>query len=187
VGGKRRGEEEPAPNPAGGAEIRSERQPGPDDIRVAYTEVCRSLNVIDDFRARLLALLPLSSGAGIFLLLATTSDDRNQDGQDYLGWSGVLGGLISLGLFVFEVREIRICRHLVKVGAELEKYMGFGRHGTGDAQFDDAQFLGRPLPSSASGGREKRRHQILPSVPMASAIVYLTVIAGWGYLASVGF
>jgi hypothetical protein len=155
-------------------------EPRPDDIRVAYTEVCKSLNVIDDFRARLLALLPLSSGAGIFLLLATTSDDRNQDDQDYLGGIGILGGLISFGLFVFEVREIRICRHLVRVGAELEKYMKFGE--------GDGQFRGRPSPSSAIKSREKWwQHILLPSVPMASAIVYLTVIAGWAYLAFVGF
>ena len=151
-----------------------------EDIRVAYQAVCESLNVIDDFRARLLALLPLSSGAGIFLLLTTNRDGGNQNDQEYLGAIGVIGCLISVGLFVFELREIRVCRHLVRVGASLEeRYMGFGK--------DDGQFLGRPPPSSATRGRTKRRQLLLPSVPMASGVVYLTVIAGWGYVASVGF
>src|SRR5687767_14346879 len=119
--------------------------PRSDDIHVAYQEVCKSLNVIDDFRAKLLALLPLSSGAGIFLLLVTSPDGGSQNDRDYLGAIGVLGGLISFGLFIFELREIRICRHLVRVGAELEKYMQFGLH--------DGQFRGRPLPSSADETR----------------------------------
>lgn len=159
-------------------------EPDRDDIRVAYQEVCKSLNVIDDFRARLLALLPLSSGAGIFLLLATTPDG-NENNQNYLGAIAVIGGLISVGLFVFEVRQIRVCRHLIGVGANLERhYMHFGEV--------DGQFLGRPPPPPPSNDRENSGGissyaSYALSVPMASSIVYLTVIAGWAYVASVGF
>lgn len=153
--------------------------PRSDDIHVAYQEVCKSLNVIDDFRARLLALLPLSSGAGIFLLLVTTPDGGRQNQPDYLGAIGVLGGLISFGLFIFELREIFVCRHLVRVGAELEKSMGFGE--------GDGQFRGRPRPSSGVRSGSRRWHGLLPSVPMASCIVYLTVMAAWAYLAYVSF
>jgi hypothetical protein len=183
--GKRRGEEAPVPKPSDGGETPSE--PDPADIRVAYQEVCKSPNVIDDFRARLLALLPLSSGAGIFLLLATTPDG-NVSNQDYLGAIGVIGGLISVGLFAFEVRQILVCRHLIRVGANLERdYMHFGKV--------DGQFLGRPpppLPPLPSNDREKSRGissyaSYAVSVIMASSIVYLTVIAGWAYVASVGF
>jgi hypothetical protein len=150
-----------------------------EDVGLAYAEICRSLNVIDDFRARLLALLPLSSGAGIFLLLTTTPE--NGDGRpDYLGPIGVIGALISLGLAIFEVREIRICRHLVSAGARLEVRMKFDK--------ESGQFLGRPTPSTGAEKREPVWKQVVyPSVPMASAIVYSTVIAAWGYLASVGF
>jgi hypothetical protein len=151
----------------------------PEDVLLAYQEICRSLNVIDDFRARLLALLPLSSGAGIFLLLTTAPEDGNGS-PDYLGPIGVIGALISLGLAIFEVREIRICRHLVSAGARLEVRMKIDR--------ESGQFRGRPTPSTGADEREPVWKRIVyPSVPMASAIVYSTVIAAWGYLASVGF
>jgi hypothetical protein len=134
--------------------------------------------------------LPLSSGAGIFLLLVT-SDNGNNENQWYLGPIGLIGGLVSLGLFVFELREMVICSHLLKVGDELEERM----------QFKEGQFRGRPPPNlSHLLGILKRRRQvedpnqrrewryvIRPSVPLASGIVYLTVIAGWGYVAAVGF
>jgi hypothetical protein len=154
--------------------------PGAENLRVAYQEVCRSLQVIDDFRARLLALLPISSGAGIFLLLST-------DDTEHLGLIGLLGGLITLGLFTFELRQIVVCRHLVRVGALLEHDMKF--------EVTHGQFLGRPSPS----GADKIRLQLgtgsarawgrlrVVSVPTASFIVYLTVIAGWVCLAVIGF
>ena len=67
----------------------------------------------------------------------------------------------------------------MRVGAELEKYMAFGLH--------DGQFRGRPLPSSADETGGNRRAALRPSVPMASCIVYVTVMAAWAYLAYVGF
>ena len=41
------------------------------EVRLAaYTELCRSYHAIDDFWAKLLAILPIASGAGGVLLLA---------------------------------------------------------------------------------------------------------------------
>ncbi len=39
------------------------------NLQIQYEEVCRSYQAIADFRAKLIGLLPLASGAGIFLLL----------------------------------------------------------------------------------------------------------------------
>ena len=39
-----------------------------------YTEVCRSHDAITDFRAKLLALLPLASGAGIGAVAARPAE-----------------------------------------------------------------------------------------------------------------
>jgi hypothetical protein len=163
--------------------------PSSADIHVVYQELSKSLQVIDDFRARLLALLPLSSGAGIFLLLRT-SDDGNGGNPEYLGAIGVIGALISLGLYFFELREMIVCSHLLNVGRRLECEMGFDR----------GQFRGRPPPSLSqllvltrlvqAGDAEQARewrYILLPSVPLASCVVYVTVIAGWVYVAVVGF
>ena len=35
-----------------------------------YSGVCQSYQAIDDFRMRLLAMLPLATGTGVFLLLS---------------------------------------------------------------------------------------------------------------------
>ena len=41
-----------------------------ENLRVVYSEVCRSYHAIADFRAKLLALLPIASGAGGLLVLS---------------------------------------------------------------------------------------------------------------------
>jgi hypothetical protein len=139
-------------------------------IRVVYPEVCKTLSGIDDFRARLLALLPISSGAGIFLLLGADANGH------YLGAIGLVGFLASLGLFVYELGQSAICRHLIAAGELLEKDMRLTK-----GQFLDRPtlFKKRPKPLEALG--------ITTWVGVASWLVYLTVLAAWAYLAFVGF
>ena len=38
-------------------------------LKIAYEEICKAHDGIAEFRAKLLTLLPIASGAGIFLLL----------------------------------------------------------------------------------------------------------------------
>jgi hypothetical protein len=149
-----------------------------------YEEVCKSLHQIDDFRARLLGLLPLSSGVGIFLLLGTSDGGASSIGR-WLGVIGVIGFVISFGLFVYEVRQSVICGYLIRVGSKLEQSMGF--------QEGEGQFWGRPAPSGLkeSGhlleylqNRDNLKH---PSMPMASTIVYVMVLIGWIVVAGAGF
>lgn len=137
--------------------------------RVVYQEISRTLSVIDDFRARLLGLLPLSSGVGIFLLLEANADKR------YLGAIGLIGFFASLGLFIYESSQSAICRHLVSSGCELEKRM----------KLESGQFRGRPteLPRRL----QIKRLGLMTWIGVASWLVYLTVLAAWAYLAFVGF
>ena len=78
--------------------------PKPKDgaVDLLYPEVCRSHAGIADFRARLLALLPLASGGGVFLLLKST------DAGLTLTAAGVFGFVVTLGLFLYELRASRI-------------------------------------------------------------------------------
>ena len=39
-----------------------------ENVRTVYREPCTSYRAIDDFRMKLLGLLPLATGAGIFLV-----------------------------------------------------------------------------------------------------------------------
>ena len=59
-------------------------QLNPENLRSVYGEVCQSYHAIADFRAKLLALLPVASGAGGLLILA-----EKDAVKDYLGSIGV--------------------------------------------------------------------------------------------------
>jgi hypothetical protein len=54
---------------------------GDDNLKAAYDEVCRSYERIDDFRAKLLGLLPLAAGAALFSLLGKAPDGTNSGSQ----------------------------------------------------------------------------------------------------------
>ena len=67
-------------------------------LRLAYEQTCGSHGAITDFRAKLLALLPIASGtAGIFLLL--NGDQLPRPGL--LQAIGLFGCAITLGLFIY--------------------------------------------------------------------------------------
>lgn len=57
------------------ARLETPSDQGREILEFEYEEVCRSHAAIVDFRGKLLALLPIASGAGIFLLL----EQRPQD------------------------------------------------------------------------------------------------------------
>jgi hypothetical protein len=134
----------------------------PENLRVVYSEVCKSYHAIADFRAKLLALLPIASGAGGLLILA-----EKDTVKEYLGPIGVFGAAVTLGLFVYELRGIQRCRALIKAGKALETKM----------EIDGGQFGSRP--KGHMGG--------LIGAETAGWIVYLTVLAAWCYLAIVGW
>src|SRR5215207_11620328 len=81
-----------------------------------YTEVCRSYHGISEFRGKLLALLPIVSGAGISLLI---SKNYSFDSSHLLA-VGLFGALVTLGLFFYELRGIQRCKRLITLGGELE-------------------------------------------------------------------
>lgn len=134
----------------------------PENLRIVYSEVCRSYHAIADFRAKLLALLPIASGAGGLLILS-----EKDTVKQYLGPIGIFGAAVTLGLFVYELRGIQRCKALIKAGSALETRMDIA-----DGQFG-------PRPKGHLGG--------LIGAETAGWIVYLTVFAAWCYLAIVGW
>jgi hypothetical protein len=113
--------------------------------------------------------LPLSSGVGIFLLLEASAD------KSYLAPIGLIGFFASLGLFIYELSQSAVCRHLIETGRRLEK----------DMKLNSGQFLGRParLPERL----QIRKLGLMTWIDVASWVVYLTVLGAWAYLALVGF
>ncbi len=126
-----------------------------------YTEVCKSYHAISDFRGKLLALLPIVSGAGISLLI---SKNYSTDSSHLLA-VGVFGVLVTLGLFFYELRGIQKCKSLIILGGKLES----------ELKIELGQFKDRPRRVASFIGAET-----------AGWVVYMAVLLGWLYVASVG-
>src|SRR5712691_940947 len=88
-----------------------------DGLRAIYEQVCNAHNSIADFRAKLLALLPIASGTGIFLLLG---NKMNDEAKPHLVAIGTFGAMVTLGLFLYELRGIDKCNALIQCGKALE-------------------------------------------------------------------
>ncbi len=123
-------------------------------VELAYKEVCTSYHRIDDFRAKLLGLLPLASAASLFWFLKD-----NEQIAEHAPVIGLFGALVTVGLFFYELRGVQRCIRLNQVGKELETRMRV--HG---------QF--RRWPHSV--GRTINE-------PVAASIIYPAVAAGWVY------
>ena len=110
---------------------------------------------------KLLGLLPIATGTGVFLLLngndSGTASDRV---QDFLFAIGLLGFAFTLGLYSFELYGIKRCHYLIRTGQRLEKELRV-----------DGQFLNRP-------------HELMGFVyePLASGFIYSASMAAWLFL-----
>jgi hypothetical protein len=133
-----------------------------DQILLAeYTEVCKSYHAISEFRGKLLALLPIVSGAGISLLI---SKGYSIDSSHLLA-VGTFGVLVTLGLFFYELRGIQKCKSLIALGGKLES----------ELKIELGQYKDRPRRVAGIIGAET-----------AGWVVYVSVLLGWLYVASVG-
>jgi hypothetical protein len=133
-----------------------------DNWKAAYEQLCTSYHAIDDFRTKLLGILPLATGTGIFLFLNNLTPET----EPFLVPLGVFGFVVTLGLFFYEIYGIARCTYLIKVGQVLENHLGLNK--------TDGQFLSRP-------------DAILGFInePFAAGVIYPAVLASWLYLALV--
>lgn len=152
----------------------------------AYQELCTSYHKIADFRAKLLGLLPLASGTGIYLLASA--------GQSpYYGAIGSFGFLITLGLYFYEIRGIQRCNALIEIGKHFEKTLGV-----------EGQFILRPKPvrfvnrfrshsheadrakSDEAGWLSEEAARLLSGVSIgtteAARVIYPAVLGAWAFL-----
>jgi hypothetical protein len=84
-------------------------EPEAETLRVAYQELSKTYNAIRDFRAKLLGFLPLASGGGIFLLL------DNPESMSLIP-IGLVGALVTAGLWLYERHNMYRCDALIGVG-----------------------------------------------------------------------
>jgi hypothetical protein len=107
--------------------------PRDENLKMAYQELCTSYRAIDDFRAKLLGLLPLVSGTGIFFLLSSTLNMKTN--LVYLGPIGLFGSVVTLGLFLYELSCLQKCQYLIGHGEEIEYQLKIKKQGQFDRDF----------------------------------------------------
>jgi hypothetical protein len=145
-----------------------------ENLRTLYREVCQNHRAISDFRAKLLTLLPLASGAGIFLLLRKQTEPLD---PIHLAAIGVFGFVVTLGLFFHELRGILQCGGLIELGKSLEQRLKLG-----EGQFTlDYNYY---HPTGERRIIRKIFHELVGPVG-AAWIIYPSVCMAWLYVAAV--
>jgi len=141
----------------------TDERPTPEVAEQLYGEICSSHAGIADFRAKLLALLPIASGAGIFLLLQQTPAPAKSDPS--LAAAGLFGFAVTLGLFLYELRGIEDCVMLRRRASYIEEHWF-------EVTPEGGHYLGR-LEGRLGGA---------VSEIGAGLAVYISVMASWLYV-----
>ena len=142
------------------------QHPGNAHFEVAYNQIHNRYAGITDFRGKLLGLLPLATGTGTFLLLQRAQNET-ADLRRFLGPIGIFGLIVTVGLFLYELRGMQRCNELEKQGKALELQMNLDGLGP---------FQGLP---------ERWFHNML-GAPAAGLIVYIATAVAWLALAVYG-
>jgi hypothetical protein len=95
-----------------------------DSVRSVYKEVCTSYHAIDEFRMKLLGLLPLASIVGLIAVQKGAFGAVDVRRNELVAYAGFFASVFTLALFVYEIRGIRRSHRLVKRGKELEVKLG---------------------------------------------------------------
>jgi hypothetical protein len=92
--------------------------PTEDVLKTMYQEVCRRHQSISEFRGKLLGVVPIASGAFIGLIAAKV--DWSTSGPLLIA-AGMVGALVTFGLYLYEAWQSDDCRHLIHHASFLEK------------------------------------------------------------------
>ena len=136
-------------------------------LLAAYGEVCNSYHAIDEFRTKLLGILPIASLAGILLLGKDNLFQADSLSMRLIGFASFFAAAFTLALFLFEIRGILRCHHLIERGADLEKDLAVR-----------GQFFVCSRQHAEGGGIER-----VFNAKVAASAVYSLVFAAWLFLA----
>jgi hypothetical protein len=142
-----------------------------ENVRTEYKEVCQNHRAITDFRGKLLTLIPLASGAGIYLLIPKEADPERL-APVYLIAIGLFGFLVTFGLFLHELRGIEECGDLIRLGRALEEKMGL----------PEGQFSREDNYYHRQSGLRRFRNNLMGPVG-AAWIIYPSVCIAWLFVA----
>jgi hypothetical protein len=133
----------------------------PANLLALYERVCTQHDGIAEFRGKLLSLLPIASGAGVFLLFE--NGGIREDLRPHLAAIGLFGVAVTTGLFFYELRGIQKCNALIHAAQKIEQ----------------------ELSPEIEGAFRSRPHAVWGvGAETAALIVYPAVAGAWAYMAS---
>ncbi|MGH9908749.1 MAG: hypothetical protein ACRD8U_24590 [Pyrinomonadaceae bacterium] len=140
-----------------------------------YQELCKSYHSIDDFRMKLLGLLPLTSLVGIFGLgndvLLT---QENPISRHLITFVAIFAAAFTLALFVYEIRGILRCSDLIRRGRDIEALLEI-----------EGQFFVcvKEHECKETGRTWRERMTAFFDAKLAACVIYSTVFAAWVFAA----
>jgi hypothetical protein len=135
-----------------------------------YQELCDSYHAIDDFRMKLLGLLPLTSLIGIFGLSSGSLFAKgNEMSQHLITFIGVFAAAFTIALFIYEIRGIFRSSNLIERGRDIEGLL----HVKG--QF----FVCVEEGKSKKDNRWTKGETDVVNAKLAACVIYSTVFAAW--------
>ena len=146
-----------------------------DALLGVYDQICKSLQAIDEFRVKLLGLLPLASLAGIFLLSKSDSVLDSISGiskapDPLIAFIGIFAAAFTLALFVYEVRGILRCHGLILKGKAIEERLNIiGQFSVCNEEHESAK-------------KHSKKHYLF-NAKVAACFTYSLVFAAWVFLA----
>jgi hypothetical protein len=89
-----------------------------------YDEICKSFHAIDDFRMKLLGLLPLASLIGIFgLNNGSIFAASTIPAHEVITFLSIFSAAFTLILFMYEIRGTIRCSDLIEKGKRIESQL----------------------------------------------------------------
>lgn len=156
------------------AKARELNQRRPETIEKRYAEICANIRALDENSFRLLGFVPLLSASAIAAVLL-----RDVKFSPTVVLFSLVGGIVTFGLYRWELRNIQICKWLQERADEIEQ-REFG------IEIAEQQFAIRLKPE-----REKPQfknaeyndmHKLF-GIPFtqrrAETLIYWTTIIGW--------
>jgi hypothetical protein len=144
----------------------------PETLLNIYTEICKSYHGVDDFRMKLLGLLPVISLAAVFGIGQQTLFGQNPPPvlfRHLVGFVGTFACIFTLALFIYEIRGILRCHDLIERGRDIERVLRV------KGQF----FVCFAAPQGKHSLRWKERAGRFFDAKLAACVIYSTVAAAW--------
>src|SRR5262245_46368322 len=109
----------------------------PDNISIDfYKEICSNIRVTDEISFKLLGIVPIISGIGSGALSMLGKSQSLTGYTNFAVFSlSVFGALITCGLFIWELKNIRKCAWLINRAADFEKHLLKKNHPLESIQF----------------------------------------------------